>query len=246
MTDPTPSTDALGGITHEEAQTSALRFINAHFRNPPDGSLERERPVASIPANADRDTDLRLMAYLRAVPAIVAHARELESERDRAVRFAKDRDGRLADAGRGNERLAAEGGPVIKELRAKLEAATPGPWAHTRPTEPDVGDEDVRVCYLRDGVHCEWCIALAGESVDGAGERWTKETLDRWHADAALIAAARNALPALLAVVEAALERDGCSEVCSAMKPYRGCTCGAEALDRALASLTRNDEVDRG
>lgn len=142
--------------------------------------------------------------------------------------------------------LAAEGGPVIKELRAKLEAATPGPWAHTRPTEPDVGDEDVRVCYLRDGVHCEWCIALAGESVDGAGERWTKETLDRWHADAALIAAARNALPALLAVVEAALERDGCSEVCSAMKPYRGCTCGAEALSAVLASLTRNDEVDRG
>lgn len=116
MTDPTPSTDALGGITHEEAQTSALRFINAHFRNPPDGSLERERPVASIPANADRDTDLRLMAYLRAVPAIVAHARELESERDRAVRFAKDRDGRLADAGRGNERLSAE----VHRLRAEL------------------------------------------------------------------------------------------------------------------------------
>lgn len=104
---------------------------------------------------------------------------------------------------------------MIKELRAKLEAATPGPWR-----------------ALPNGVF-------------GGPTMPRKVGIVYWD-DAALIVSAINALPALLAVVEAALERDGCSEVCSAMKPYRGCTCGAEALDRALASLTRNDEVDRG
>ena len=58
--------------------------------------------------------------------------------------------------------------------------------------------------------------------------------------DAALTAEAHR-IAALLdgraeAVIEAARERDGCGEECRAMQPYRGCTCGDEAMRAALAA----------
>lgn len=40
----------------------------------------------------------------------------------------------------------------------------------------------------------------------------------------------------LRAIETAARDRDGCDELCLVMKPYRGCRCGAEALEAALAA----------
>lgn len=91
----------------------------------------------------------------------------------------------------------------LDALEALLAKATPAPWTHF----PDVAADDAanseaRVCYTRDGETCEWCTALAG-TTDDAGA-WTPETLARWNADARLIAAMRNALPALIARVRKA------------------------------------------
>lgn len=61
--------------------------------------------------------------------------------------------------------------------------------------------------------------------------------------DAALIVYLRNRSPQLRAVVKRARERDGCDEECAVMKPYKGCTCGAENLTAALKAL---DEVGHG
>lgn len=83
-------------------------------------------------------------------------------------------------------------------LVAAEKAATPAPWANG--TEPEEVDS-VRVCYFRDGKACEWCIALAGNTIDGTN--WDDETKARWKADAELIVLARNAMPALLAEVGA-------------------------------------------
>jgi hypothetical protein len=87
----------------------------------------------------------------------------------------------------------------LKRLRKLAEAATPGPWDASIDLErPD----DVRVCYVRDGKHCDWCVSLSGECVEGTRE-WTPETLQRWRADAAFIAAANpTAVIALLDAVE--------------------------------------------
>jgi len=52
--------ERCGPVSHEEANTIALKFINQHFKNP-----DKERPRTSIPADPTRDDDLRLMAYIR-------------------------------------------------------------------------------------------------------------------------------------------------------------------------------------
>jgi hypothetical protein len=76
-------------------------------------------------------------------------------------------------------------------LRAHLAAATPPPWVQTgTAAKPHwyVAGPDVLVHRLE------------------ASPDTTPETLARWTADAALIAAARNALPALLDIAVAASE----------------------------------------
>lgn len=121
---------------------------------------------------------------------------------------------------------------TIEALRRKLEAATRGPWQWST----DGGIVDVTSA---DGS----CIA---------------EDL-RSEPNAALIVSAINALPALLAVAEAAeryqkaLEKvDFEAGVYAYMgsgpesKPVRDeAWAASDALDRALASLTRNDEASR-
>ncbi len=86
----------------------------------------------------------------------------------------------------------------LDRWEAMANAATPGEWRAD--IDPDMGREgDARVCYVRDGEACEWCVALAGETVDGKGERWTPETLARWRADAEFIAESRGAVPRKIA-----------------------------------------------
>lgn len=45
-------------VTHEQARESALKFINAHFRNP-----GRDKPRATIPPELT-DDDIVLMDYI--------------------------------------------------------------------------------------------------------------------------------------------------------------------------------------
>ena len=128
----------------------------------------------------------------------------------------------------------------LDALESLLAQATPAPWTHFPDVEPlDAANSEARVCYTRDGETCEWCIALAGLT-DDAGA-WTPETLARWNADARLIAAMRNALPALIARVrEAERERDALrealarygrheSDCCWRAWPRESCTCGLDA-----------------
>lgn len=56
----TTQADQREPITHDEAAKLALTFINHFFNNP-----GRDKPQASIPADPSRDTDIRLMAYIR-------------------------------------------------------------------------------------------------------------------------------------------------------------------------------------
>jgi hypothetical protein len=62
-------------ISHAEAREIAMRFIDGHFGN------KRERPRASIPADPERDDDLRLIAYIEQQHA---EAATLRAERDEA------------------------------------------------------------------------------------------------------------------------------------------------------------------
>lgn len=71
MTDPTPETtptrdeavrslwETQREISHQEADESAIRLINSHFKN------DAERARVSIPANPDRDDDLIIRSYIR-------------------------------------------------------------------------------------------------------------------------------------------------------------------------------------
>lgn len=123
----------------------------------------------------------------------------------------------------------------IRELERLLGEATAGPWEFTW---DDLTDDDVRVCYTRDGKRCEWCVALAGETLDGV--QWTPETLARWKADAHLIAAARNALPDLLA------ERRKLMAVVEAARRIDTGGYSRQAEARLAAALRDLDEIDDG
>lgn len=79
---------------------------------------------------------------------------------------------------------------TVAELRALLEKATPGPWK-------DAPGSRSAAVYSK-AVDAAIYINVDRESVGVIAE-----TVDRWKADAALIAALRNAAPDLLRVVEA-------------------------------------------
>lgn len=108
----------------------------------------------------------------------------------------------------------------IAELRELESAATPGPWD----VESRLGSELTRV-YGGNG----WPVALIA--------RWSHEA-DQ--ADAAFIAAARNALPLLLDVVDL-LRRLGQWDVFNAPAHAPGATADGpywkREIDRALARL---------
>lgn len=96
-------------------------------------------------------------------------------------------------------------GPIDRgALRAMAEKATPGPWKSFDDVETiDAVNHEARVCYTRDGVTCEWCLAIAGET-DDAGA-WTESTLARWRSDARYIAAVSpTVVLALLDALDAA------------------------------------------
>lgn len=114
----------------------------------------------------------------------------------------------------------------IKALKALADAASPGPWAHW---VDDRCPDDVRVCVNKD-CSCHWCVALAGETVDGTV--WTPETLARWRSDATFIAASREAVPDLIAEVERlTAERD---------QARRDAVCVLQLSDQQL-SLAQGD-----
>lgn len=105
---------------------------------------------------------------------------------------------------------------TIEELRALLAAATPGPWEHRQ-------HEGMHALAARDG----WAMeSEPDDSDDGA----------RVAADFALVAAMRNALPALLDVAEAA------RAVARSAGPGRACwTVGRHDIERLRAALARLD-----
>lgn len=79
---------------------------------------------------------------------------------------------------------------TLPELRALLSRATPGPWRAGGPKGRAIA------------VYVDLCAVY----IQTAYNEEAPETRDRWDADANLMAALRNAAPALLAVVMAAVE----------------------------------------
>jgi hypothetical protein len=57
-------------MTTEEAMEAVLRFINSHFLN-----THRERARITIPADPQRDDDIRLMAHIKRTGDEVARLR---------------------------------------------------------------------------------------------------------------------------------------------------------------------------
>lgn len=86
--------------------------------------------------------------------------------------------------------------PTLDELRALERAATPGPWK----AETWYGEVDGEFAAV--GPHHQ--PQPVGEDGDYEDDGPTGTVAMRAEADAALIAAARNALPHLLAIAEAA------------------------------------------
>lgn len=77
----------------------------------------------------------------------------------------------------------------LEELRARCEAATPGPW--------ETDDEDNGIAGPNGGLVAFVHPYANTHTVIASGEEWS-------HADAAFIAAARTDLPRALAVIEKA------------------------------------------
>lgn len=131
-------------------------------------------------------------------------------------------------------------------LRELLGRATPGPWTF-EPSQTDAGTRyqhirakwrGVANTYHSDPICFEGGTPLAGPGdIDENGDEWVSSRHGN-AADAALIAAAVNALPALLDVVEAAdeLEHDqGCN---ATFAGFNGkCDCRIAKLLAALAAL---------
>lgn len=119
----------------------------------------------------------------------------------------------------------------IKSIRERAEAATPGPWAETG---RDV-DHDILIAQ---GINPGDACGLGCE-VEGPPEPMLRGQFDR-HADASFIAHARQDIPALLAVAEAAArmkEHHGgiaCAETSSWSDE---CEAAHEPLRAALAAL---------
>lgn len=109
----------------------------------------------------------------------------------------------------------------LDELERLAKAATPGQWQASG-DDPDGVADDVRVCFVRDGVHCEWCIAIAGQTFDG--EHWDEATLKRWHGDAAYIAAANPAT--VLALIQRLREAEAKPPTPAIVRYYECPICG--------------------
>jgi hypothetical protein len=88
---------------------------------------------------------------------------------------------------------------TLAQLRALLAAGTPGPWEWEGESEP-VGNDDNGIAAQSGGLICNMQFHANHRTVMAHGG----ELYD--HADARLIAAAVNALPALLDVAELADE----------------------------------------
>lgn len=111
-----------------------------------------------------------------------------------------------------------------KELRAALEAATPGPWTASNRGAYSVGGEDEGSVYGPDGedTGAEF-VRPVGDAPTIRGEMWFR--------DAHFIALARNVLPALLAEVEALrIKADRYDWLCANVKeePLRPAAYGSE------------------
>ena len=124
----------------------------------------------------------------------------------------------------------------LSALRELEEKATPGPWGTSGPkVETQHGwkyEREFRPGYNAMEVTCE----------DGAGVVCAAETdksCTPHRADAELIAAARNALPALLAIAEAAIEDRAAQEAVN-------CACLDDMdSEEAAAAFQRGHDADK-
>ena len=114
------------------------------------------------------------------------------------------------------------------ELKALDAAATKGPWAPRGDTWIEAGERGFDEVLRPDNVECgTWCL--------GGSSRVEFSAADR-----SVAIAARNALPALIRLWEAAEDCDNAHrhvDVCEVMRATRGCSCGHERLEAALREL---------
>jgi hypothetical protein len=120
--------------------------------------------------------------------------------------------------------------PMIEELKALLTAATPTPWqwgVHSEPTLTELGDYAKTMMEKRDGLTCHMAFISDPEDADNEGKYLTTAVVGNGptsEANAKLIVWAVNALPHLLAELDALrAERRECPE-CSVVCADCGCT----------------------
>ena len=128
----------------------------------------------------------------------------------------------------------------VEQLRRLEQAATPGPWSSD--TGGGEHGEQVQV------TESKWDLAVIVEDVP---PELRDSSLEQRIADARLIAAARNALPALLDIAEAAdllsgyaRHENDCARTTALMAGETGtpCDCGfKDALASYQAALSRLD-----
>ena len=122
----------------------------------------------------------------------------------------------------------------IEDIKARVAAATPGPW-NADVSEPD----DVTVWTEPDP---RWVANVgnwARQNPDFAAADQLRQAVEASAADAAFIAHARTDIPDLLRVVEAArLVKAQCDDMCPSWYD-EPCDCGMDALRSALADLDR-------
>lgn len=89
----------------------------------------------------------------------------------------------------------------IPRLRALLAAASPGPWECSLDCFDHPPDHDIEACVSDDSTSFLFTAATDVMN-EGDGSQWGRARESTVYANAALIAAARNALPQLLDAVE--------------------------------------------
>lgn len=89
---PTPPATGEEKVSHDEAETIALKFINGHLRN-----YGKEWPRTSIPADPTRDDDLRLMRYIREQKATASTLATLREDNAVFAQFIRELLGTMPD-----------------------------------------------------------------------------------------------------------------------------------------------------
>lgn len=120
-----------GDVSVEEAREALGRFVRSHFRSHDYGGKERAR--ISIPANPQRDDDIRLGAFITRAEKAFAALDEAREEAAQWKRLAEQTtDARLAEAIASREAMRRERDEAREETRREVQRVLDSPCESCR------------------------------------------------------------------------------------------------------------------